>query len=310
MRNAVSLIAAVVMLAGCSGGNPVAGTPAASTSQAATGTAPTIGGTPAATVQAGDAYIFKAVVENATSGAVTFAIQNKPAWATFDSVSGTLSGTPTANNIGTTSDIQISVTDGQQDVSLPGFSITVTPAAAAGSLSISGQPVTALNANTAYVFLPTASDPADKPLEFTIQNKPSWASFDASTGELKGTPSSANVGTYDGILIGVSDGNATTALPTFSINVTDFSNGSVTLSWMPPTTNTNGTALTNLAGYRIYYGTSSSSLTHSLQITNPGIASYVVGNLSPATWYFSLVSYNTSNVESPLSKVVSKSITS
>jgi len=190
----------------------------------------------------------------------------------------------------------------------------ITPAtgttASNAAPTIAGQPVTALNENASYVFLPTAFDPNGKVLTFEIQNKPSWATFNTSTGELAGTPQSANVGTYPGIVISVSDGVATAALPTFSISVTQYSTGSVTLSWLPPTTNTNGTPLTNLAGYRIYYGTSASSLTHSVQITNPGIASYVISNLSPATWYFSLVSYNSADVESPFSQVVSKAITS
>jgi hypothetical protein len=185
------------------------------------------------------------------------------------------------------------------------------PTAAASALpTISGQPVTALNAGTAYAFLPTASDASGAALTFAIQNKPSWATFDPLTGELAGSPSSDNIGTYNGIVITVSNGVATTALPTFSISVTQVSNGSVTLSWLPPTTNTNGTPLTNLSGYKIYYGTNASSLNQSVQITNSGISSYVIENLSPATWYFSLVSYNSSNVESPLSQVVSKEITS
>lgn len=179
-----------------------------------------------------------------------------------------------------------------------------------GAPTIYGQPVTALNANTAYAFLPTVSGAAGETLVFSIQNKPSWATFDTSTGELAGTPNSTNVGTYDGILISVSNGIATTALSAFNISVTQISNGSVTLSWLPPTTNTNGTALTNLAGYKIYYGTSPSSMTHSLQITSPSVAIYMIGNLSPATWYFSLVSYNSAEVESPLSAIVSKTIVS
>jgi len=160
------------------------------------------------------------------------------------------------------------------------------------------------------MFLPTASDANGATLTFAIQNKPSWAIFNASTGELAGNPGASDVGSYNGIQISVSNGAATSALPTFSISVTQFSNGSATLSWIPPTTNTNGTPLTNLAGYRIYYGTSSSSLNHSVQITNSGIASYAIDNLSPATWYFTVVSYNKANIESPLSEVVSKTIRS
>jgi hypothetical protein len=45
-----------------------------------------------------------------------------------------------------------------------------------------------------------------------------------------------------------------------------------------------------------------------IDIPNPGVTSAVVENLSPATWYFALKAYNTSNVESSLSNVASKSI--
>jgi len=183
-------------------------------------------------------------------------------------------------------------------------------AAASASPTISGQPVTALNAGTAYMFLPTASDPNGATLTFAIRNKPSWATFNASTGELGGNPGASDVGSYNGIQISVSNGVATSALPAFGISVTQSSTGSATLSWVPPTTNTNGIPLTNLAGYKIYYGTSSSSLNQSVKISNAGIASYVVDNLSPATWYFTVVSYNSQNIESPLAEVVSKTITS
>src|ERR1019366_4237816 len=109
MRNVVSLIATLLILTGCSSGN--LGTSTTSNSSATTtsvNTSPTISGSPAATIQAGNTYFFKASVQNGTSSALTFAIQNKPIWASFDSAAGTLSGMPTVNNVGTTSNIQIS----------------------------------------------------------------------------------------------------------------------------------------------------------------------------------------------------------
>jgi hypothetical protein len=185
-----------------------------------------------------------------------------------------------------------------------------TSSTSANAPTISGQPVTAINAGTTYDFVPTASDASGAALRFAIQNMPSWAAFNTSTGELKGVPSAADIGSYSGIVVSVSDGDATSALPTFSINVTQMSAGSVTISWDPPTMNTNGTPLTNLAGYKIYYGTSPTSLTQSVQVTNPGLASYVIENLSPATWYFSLVSYTSSDIESPPTEPVSTTVTS
>ena len=60
--------------------------------------------------------------------------------------------------------------------------------------------------------MPTASDPDGDELTFSIANKPDWASFDAATGLLNGTPPPAAVGTNSDITISVSDGQATASL--------------------------------------------------------------------------------------------------
>ncbi len=62
---------------------------------------------------------------------------------------------------------------------------------------------------------------------------------------------------YPNIRISVSDGQLTTNLGDFTINVVATSPGTATLSWTPPTQNTDGSPLTDLAGYRVYWGTSS-----------------------------------------------------
>jgi hypothetical protein len=82
----------------------------------------------------------------------------------------------------------------------------------------------------------------------------------------------------------------------------------VTLSWTPPTQNEDGTALTDLAGYWIYWGTSPGSYPDSVKIDNPGLSTYVVDNLVPGTYEFVATSFNASGVESvysnPATKVV------
>jgi hypothetical protein len=83
--------------------------------------------------------------------------------------------------------------------------------------------------------------------------------------------------------------------------------GSATLSWQPPQTNTDGTALTNLAGYYIHYGTSI-SLDLQVKITTVGLTRYVIDNLAAGTWYFAVSSYNSAGVESAQSAIVSKAI--
>jgi hypothetical protein len=271
--------------------------------------APTISGAPAATATVGVAYAFQPTAKDANGDPLVFSIANRPAWATFSSKTGRLSGTPTASHVGTYSNITIRVTDGFKTASLPAFTITVKGAGSGNTPPvISGTPATSVVAGNTYAFRPSASDANGDPLNFSIANKPGWAAFSTSTGRLSGTPTSSHVGSYANITIRVSDGKATTSLPAFAITVSDVTNGSATLSWTPPTSNTNGTQLTNLAGYRILYGTSANSLSRSVQIANPGVATYVVSNLSPATWYFAVRSYNTTGVESALSNVASKTI--
>jgi hypothetical protein len=89
------------------------------------------------------------------------------------------------------------------------------------------------------------------------------------------------------------------------VKVTD---GSATLDWTPPTQNSDGTTLTNLAGYTVYYGTSPESLTQSIKVTNPGLTAFTVTNLSSGTWYFVVTSYSAGGLESTRSPVVSTKI--
>ena len=86
--------------------------------------------------------------------------------------------------------------------------------------------------------------------------------------------------------------------------------GSALVSWMPPTQNTDGSDLgADLAGYRIYYGTSSSDYSNSLEIDNPGLSSFVVEGLDEAVWCFVMTAVNTSGIESSYSEEACLSVT-
>ena len=174
--------------------------------------------------------------------------------------------------------------------------------------SISGNAPSAVNASSAYTFVPAASDADGDTLAFSIQNKPAWATFNTGTGRLSGTPAPADVGTYSNISIAVSDGKVSATLSPFAIAVTTMSNGHATLSWTAPTDNTDGTTLANLAGYRIRYGTSAGSLTQTIMIDNVSVTTYVVEDLAPATWYFAVTAVNAAGVESANSNVANKQI--
>jgi Putative Ig domain len=306
---AVILVASLgAMLGGCNDGLFSDANTAANSSTAAAvshKTGPTISGSPAQSVAVGAAYSFRPTVADATAASVTFAISNKPVWATFDTASGALSGSPAAANVGVYRKIVITVHDGVAFTSLVPFSISVTPATAANqpSLALSGSPVTSVMAGTAYSFRPTAVDPTGASLSFAVSNKPAWATFDATTGTLSGRPTEANVGSYAQILITVSDGAASAALAPFSIAVTA-STTAVTLSWTPPALNSNNTPLANLAGYHIYYGTSPAMMTTVITVEGAGNTDHVISNLQPGTWYIAVTAFNSDRIESTLSAVL------
>ncbi|MBE8719267.1 beta strand repeat-containing protein, partial [Sphingobacterium pedocola] len=85
---------------------------------------------------------------------------------------------------------------------------------------ISGTPMTSVNQDVAYSFVPTVTDEDSDVFLFSIVNQPSWTSFDSVTGELSGIPTNANVGTTTGIVISVSDGTLSASLPAFDLTVT------------------------------------------------------------------------------------------
>lgn len=274
--------------------------------------APTISGTPASSVLAGQTYSFRPAASDPDGDRLSYTIENRPSWAEFDSASGSLSGTPAADDVGQYANITIAVSDGSASSALPGFSIDVQAAPVSTppnqAPTISGTPPASVVAGAAYTFTPRASDADGDTLGYSIRNKPSWADFDTATGRLSGTPGGADTGTYAGIEISVSDSRESAALPAFAITVSPADTGTAKLSWVAPTQNTDGSALGNLAGFRITYGTSAAALGHSIDITSPGAVSYTVTGLASGTWYFAVKAYTNTGVESDLSNIASKTI--
>jgi len=173
---------------------------------------------------------------------------------------------------------------------------------------ISGTPGNAVVISNAYSFTPGASDPDGDTLSFNVQNKPAWANFNGTTGALSGTPTLGDVGNYSNIGISVSDGDMSDSLPAFSVTVMQNADGSITLSWTAPTQNEDGTALTDLAAYKFYYGTSPGSYSNQVRVDNPGIATYMIGNLTPATYYVVSTAINAAGVESRFSNEAVKQV--
>jgi Putative Ig domain len=272
-----------------------------------------ISGSPPHSVTVGQTYSFTPTTANPKKRTLTFRIADKPRWLTFSATTGRLSGTPTAADVGTSpANILVLVSDGVDTVGLyPEFGIKVSAAGASTDKpSISGTPPTSVTAGSTYKFQPTAKDPDGKTLSFSVQNKPTWTTFSIATGLLEGTPSSTQTGAYDDVIISASNGQYSSALPAFNVTVTGSgsSTASAVIEWVPPTENTNGSPLTDLAGVRIYYGTSATNLSHMVQISSKTQTSYTIGNLTAGTWYFGGASYTTTGAQSSMSRVVSMSV--
>jgi hypothetical protein len=174
--------------------------------------------------------------------------------------------------------------------------------------SVSGDPLKAVVFGVTYSFRPTAKDPDGKPLSFSITNRPAWASFSTATGRLRGKPGAGDVGTYKDITISVSDGTHRASLRPFSVNVVATATGSITVSWLAPTERSDGSPLTNLAGYKLYWGTSRGDYPNSATVNHPGIARYVIEQLTPGTYYLVATAFDSKGLESAYSSVLSQTI--
>jgi len=82
----------------------------------------------------------------------------------------------------------------------------------------------------------------------------------------------------------------------------------VTLTWEAPTQNTDGSELTDLAGFKVYWGTSPGSYPNGVTLNNPGLLAYVVDMLAAGTWYFVVTALNSFGGESSPSDVASATI--
>ncbi|TPW18129.1 MAG: Ig family protein, partial [Halothiobacillaceae bacterium] len=269
---------------------------------------PTISGTPVTSVVEGSLYQFVPTAQDGDGDSLSFTVQNRPVWLTFNTATGALTGTPGQAQVGSYANITLGVSDGKSVTTLTPFNLTVTALPAVNSSpTISGTPAVVARENVAYQFTPTASDANGDPLTFSIVNKPTWATFDTVTGKLSGTPTANQVGSTVGIIVSVTDGKASTSLASFTLKV---ESTSAILDWVAPTMRVDGTPLplSEIAGFKVYKGMSSGSLVLFVDIKDPTAMRYTATNLAQGTHYFAVTTYNTYGSESTLSTVVSKAI--
>jgi hypothetical protein len=264
--------------------------------------APTISGNGTQTVTVGQAYSFTPTASDPDGNTLSFSVTGKPAWLAFNATTGALTGTPAAGDVGA-STMTITVSDGTLSSSL---TATVTVTTGNRAPTISGNGTRTVTVGQAYSFTPTASDPDGNTLSFSVAGRPAWLSFNSTTGALSGMPGAGDVGAAT-VTITVSDGTLSASLAA-TITVAAAATGSATLTWTPPTTRSDGTALSNLASYRVYYGTQSASLTTRIDLNNPGLSSYVVTNLASGTWFFAVTAVDSTGSESDRSNVASMTV--
>ncbi len=193
--------------------------------------------------------------------------------------------------------------------------ITTTPSSGPASalstvLTLQGAPPPSATVGAHYSFRPTVS-PSSADVEFAISGQPAWITFDTSTGALGGIPLAADEGTTGHIVVTASIGSSSTSLTPFTIQVDPAvavtppsPTVSAALSWTAPTENADGSPVTDLAGYRIYYGTNAADLTSKVVVSGAQSTTYVLKGLTNARYYFAVVAFNTLGIDSGYSNLV------
>lgn len=175
------------------------------------------------------------------------------------------------------------------------------------AVTLQGIPPASVTAGSTYSFQPTVSSGSTVVI-FKISGQPAWAHFNTSNGALSGTPNTFDEGTTGHIVITASNATSTASLTPFTIQVKAPGPATATLSWTAPTENTDGTPITDLAGYHIYYGTSPSELTQTITVAGAGATTYEISGLAEGTYYFAVVAYNSAGVDSGQSNVANQTI--
>ncbi|MBK9253839.1 MAG: putative Ig domain-containing protein [Proteobacteria bacterium] len=123
-RSALLIAVSGAALAACNFDNkaapdPQTAPPPSTPVQTPPNSTPTITGTPSVAVTVGQTYLFQASAADSDGDALSFSAAGLPAWASINTSTGMVSGTPAATDVGQSADIIVSVSDGEASASLP-----------------------------------------------------------------------------------------------------------------------------------------------------------------------------------------------
>jgi hypothetical protein len=181
----------------------------------------------------------------------------------------------------------------------------VSLAATASEITFLGKPPESIAVGEPYAYVPVVTNAIMPDVEFSYINRPSWSGIYRSSGAILGTPTEPGV--YSNIQIQAWDGVNFGVSAPFTIVVSS-TTGSADLRWVKPMLNTDGSPLTNLAGYLIHYGSSTANLDTKLFVDSPDSTALQIDNLSPGKWYFKIAAVTDTNVQGPFSTVVGDTI--
>jgi uracil DNA glycosylase len=182
--------------------------------------APTISSTAVTTIESGSTYSYSLVAADADGDTLTMSATNLPAWLTFDSATGSLTGTPADSDVGDTA-ITLTVSDGTDEIT-QSFTVSVTVAAQANNAAVitsTGVTSATVGESYSYTLMATDADSDTLTMSTTVPGALSWLTFDDSTGILSGIPASGDVAATE-ITLTVNDGTVDT-MQTFTITVAD-----------------------------------------------------------------------------------------
>ena len=280
--------------------------------------APSVSGSPALSVQAGDSYRFRPHVHDPEDDTLVFSIRNRPAWARFNAATGALVGQPTNADTGVWPDISIAVSDGVNVINLAPFSITVT----ARVVSAPTVPV----APPAPVPAPAPSEPPPAPVPAPAPSEPPPAPAPApAPSEPPPAPAPAPAPSEPPPAPAPAPAPAPSEPPPAPAPAPAPSEppppdpapvppppttGSVSLSWQPPSQRADGSglALSEISRYRIYYGTAPGSYDFSLDVTGAQTTSRTITDLPVGDWYFVVTAVDVDNLESRYSNEASRTV--
>jgi hypothetical protein len=297
---------------------------------------PTISGNPATQITENSVYSFTPSASDPDGDKLTFSINKKPDWATFDRTSGTLTGTPDSSDIGLYSNIKISVSDGTNTASLAAFSINVGALQLDSLVGFSNTSATVNEGDTVNVTITRSHGTDEASVTYgtrgitavsstvggddytgfapTVVNFAKGETSKVVSVETLDNTEAESTETLELFLKSPSTGYELDTNSILTITIVDNDNddddeqtyGSITLSWMPPSTREDGTSLSpsEIGGYRIYMGDSEVTLSPVEDINDYSVTEYTLTNIATGSHYYSVTTYDQDGNESDFSNII------